>query len=255
MNFYIPQWQGAGASRAIADGAARVRAVCGVELVDVPVSDAASATEYGIQNYASVVANLAAMRGLLDAERPERVTVVGGDCGVDAVAIGYLAERYGDELGVVWIDAHADLNTPASSPSGTFHGMPLRAAMGEGDARICSCVGRFVAPEQIVLAGVRELDAAEAEVIAERAIRRCELHAIKAPRRKLYVHVDLDVLEPTRFRGVACPTAGGAEPVTLRRAIEQLVRDHDVIGGSVLEYVGDRADETAFAAQLVQMFA
>jgi arginase len=256
MNLYVPQWQGAGASRAIAAGAARVRAACDVPLVEItPFSDAASATEHAIQNYRSVVANLEAMRALLDAERPRRVTVVGGDCGVDAVAIGYLAERYGDELGVVWIDAHADLNTPASSPSKTFHGMALRAAMGDGDVRIEDCVRPFVTPSQVVLAGVRELDPEESAVIAEREIRRCGVEAIEVPRRKLYVHVDLDVLEPTQFAGVACPTADGVAPAVLRSCIKRLVRDHEVVGGSVLEYVGERADETAFAAALVQLLA
>src|SRR5262245_5711259 len=107
VNLYIPQWQGAGASPAIAEGAARVRAACedvGWAAV-APFTAAGSATERGIQNYRSIVANLAALRAMLEAARPERVVVLGGDCGIDVVPIGYLAERHGDALGVVWIDA------------------------------------------------------------------------------------------------------------------------------------------------------
>ena len=76
---------------------------------------------------------------------PDVVVTVGGTCGVEAAPVAYLNERYRGDLAVVWYDAHGDLNAPATSPSGHFHGMVLRTLLGDspkGDrARVAARVG------------------------------------------------------------------------------------------------------------------
>ena len=94
---------------------------------------------------------------------------VGGDCGIDVAPVESALAQHGDRLAVVWIDAHADLNTPASSPSGAFHGMVLRTLLGAGPPELAPA--RALRPEQVVLAGVRALDPEERRFLVEQSIR------------------------------------------------------------------------------------
>ncbi len=129
-----PQWQGSSSSRAmqLIDGA---EAIAGdlprgsTTVLDAP-TEAGDAQGTRVHPLSALVRMREriedAVRG---ADGP--AVVIGGDCGV---ALGAVAAVAGDDLAVVWIDAHADLNTPDSSPSGAFHGMVLRAIAGEGES-------------------------------------------------------------------------------------------------------------------------
>jgi Arginase family len=112
---------------------------------------------------------------------PERPFVLGGCCCSHVGAVRELARRHG-RIAVVWLDAHGDLNTPESSPSGNAWGMPLRMLIDAGD----------VAPEDVMLIGARSLDPPEEELIAATGIRQ-ELAAVPE---LVYVAVDCDVVEP-----------------------------------------------------------
>jgi arginase family enzyme len=114
-------------------------------------------------------------------ELPERPLVLGGCCCSHVGAVRELARRHG-RLGVVWIDAHGDLNTPESSPSGNAWGMPLRMLIDAGD----------VAAADVVLLGARSLDPPEAEFIAAAGIRQ---EPVGLPER-IYVALDCDAIEP-----------------------------------------------------------
>ncbi len=124
----------------------------------------------------------------LAADLPERPLVLGGDCCSHIGAVEGLAARQ-DRLAVVWLDAHGDLNTPATSPSGNTWGMPLRMILDSG----------AVVPDDVALVGARALDPPEEEYIAASGI-----HAgADAVARALdgvacvYVAFDADVLEPS----------------------------------------------------------
>src|SRR5262249_62416121 len=105
-----------------------------------------------------------------------------GGCGCPrAGAVRDLARRHG-RIAVVWLDAHGDLNTPESSPSGNPWGMPLRMLVDGGD----------VAPRDVTLLGARNLDPPEVEFIAEAGIRQ-ELGELPE---QIYVALDCDVIEP-----------------------------------------------------------
>jgi arginase len=123
----------------------------------------------------------------LASDLPERPLVLGGCCCVHIGAVEGLAARH-DRVAVVWLDAHGDLNTPASSPSGNPWGMPLRALIEDG----------AVAIQDVVLVGARELDPPEEEFIASThlalggdGIERA-LHGADG----VYVALDWDVLDP-----------------------------------------------------------
>lgn len=112
---------------------------------------------------------------------PERPLVLGGCCCSHVGAVRELARRHG-RLSVVWLDAHGDLNTPESSPSGNAWGMPLRMLIDAGDVR----------PEDVTLLGARNLDPPEVAFIAASGLRR-ELGELQG---SLYVALDGDVIDP-----------------------------------------------------------
>lgn len=125
--------------------------------------------------------SLDAQHASVGRELPARPLVLGGCCCSHVGAVRELARRHG-RVGVVWLDAHGDLNTPASSPSGNAWGMPLRMLIDAGD----------VAPEDVTLLGARSLDPPEEAFIAESGIRQ-ELGALPD---HVYVALDGDVSEP-----------------------------------------------------------
>ncbi|MCK2213242.1 arginase family protein [Actinomadura sp. ATCC 31491] len=117
-----------------------------------------------------LVATAAEVRDALEGvARDALVVAVGGDCGVELEPIAAARRRYGDRLVVVWFDAHGDLNTPQSSPSGAYHGMVLRALTGEGPEGLVAEAP--LQPGRIVLAGVRDLDPAEAAFVESAGVR------------------------------------------------------------------------------------
>ena len=126
-------------------------------------------------------------------ELPERPLVLGGCCCAHVGAVRELARRHG-RLAVVWIDAHGDLNTPASSPSGNAWGMPLRMLIDAGD----------VDPKDVTLLGARSLDPPEEAFIEAAGIRRELAHL----QDNVYVALDLDVVEPPQL-DVFMPEPGG----------------------------------------------
>jgi arginase len=263
MKVFFPQWQGAGESDAILHGAMRVRLALPFDWADVPGFQAGpAACEHGILNHASLLTNLRAYRALLADAQPDRVFSLGGDCASELAPIAYLLSVYGRDLAVVWFDAHADANTPQSSPSGTLHGMPVRLLLGEGDPALLEALGAQLAPEQLVYAGIRDLDAAEASYLAELSVERWRVQEIEAGVPlvtgalerlrgcKVFVHVDVDVIDPREFRGVACPTAGGVSFEALLSLLEALVERCDVVGAGLVEFVGEAPDDVARAARL-----
>ena len=126
-------------------------------------------------------------------ELPQRPLVLGGCCCSHVGAVRELARRHG-RVAVVWIDAHGDLNTPESSPSGNAWGMPLRMLIDAGD----------VASEDVTLLGARNLDPPEEAFIAAVGIRR-ELGELPP---HVYVALDCDVIEPSEL-DVWMPEPGG----------------------------------------------
>lgn len=225
----VPQWQGSPSARAmqLVDGA---EAIAGdlprqrTTLVDVPPS-AGESLDTGIRRLSSllrvrdeVVAALAAAPTGTDSDPVEPVLVAGGDCGVAIPAIAHAAARH-DRLAVVWFDAHGDLHSPASSPSGAFAGMALRAVVEPLPLSVADGGGR-VEPARVVLAGARELDPDERAALAETGITHLAVdelgdgEALTAAltlsgATAVHIHVDLDVLDPSVIDGVASPVPFG----------------------------------------------
>ncbi|HKI59190.1 MAG TPA: arginase [Trueperaceae bacterium] len=177
-------------------------------------------------HYADAIAATcrAAFDRLLPLEAGTFVIGLGGDHSVSMGTVpGVTAGR---RTGVMWIDAHADLNTPDTSPSGNIHGMPLAHLLGLGDARLTGVWGGGPAlqPEDIVFVGLRSIDPAERRLIRERGITAYTMKDIdqrgmaevasEAIARlghveRLHVSFDADVLDPDLAPGVGTPVPGG----------------------------------------------
>ncbi|HEY2013664.1 MAG TPA: arginase, partial [Bryobacteraceae bacterium] len=112
------------------------------------------------------------LQALEDGDTP---MILGGDHSVAAGSVSGVAEfyrRHNQKIGLLWIDAHADINTPETSPSGNVHGMPLAALLGLGPASLSNIFGWApkIAPENTVLIGVRDIDKTEKENIRRAGI-------------------------------------------------------------------------------------
>lgn len=151
--------------------------------------------------------------------------VLGGDHSVALGSIAGLAS-FGP-TGVVWVDAHADFNTPETSPSGNVHGMPLAALCGLGDQRLASLLGQgqpVLNPQNVVLVGVRSVDPGERETLKQAGVTVYTMKEVDrlgiariaedimaklAHLPRVHVSLDADVLDPEEAPGVGTPVPGG----------------------------------------------
>jgi arginase len=151
---------------------------------------------------------------------PQRPLVLGGCCCAHIGAVQGLAARH-DRLGVIWLDAHGDLNTPQSSPSGNEWGMPLRMLIDGG----------AVDPGDVALIGARSLDPPEAEFIAAAGIHDTA-EAVLDRVDCVYVALDCDVFEPGQL-AVHMPEPGGPTIADVEKLLCGL-RDRGVVVGAGL---------------------
>lgn len=257
MNLFFPQWQGAGRGKDLLKGALEIKEkyLRSGDFFDVAVScEDNDIVTNNILGYESIVRQLGRARGLIAEKNPDTLFTVGGGCDVEVTSVSHLNRKLDGDLTVLWLDAHGDLNVPESSPSKHYHGMPLRTLLGEGDEEIVGLLFSKLSPSQLVMLGTRELDEPESRYIAEQKIRVFTpteiesdldrvLNAIKSKgSRNIYVHIDLDVLDPDLFPHVMCPTSNGLKTETLTGLLKMLGGEFRIAGMSLLEYIssGDR---------------
>lgn len=152
--------------------------------------------------------------------------LLGGD---HSIAIGTIAglARTRQKMGVIWFDAHGDLNTVDTSPSGNIHGMSLAANIGLGSPHLTHCGGEGakISPEHVVVIGARDLDPGEKQIIREQGITVFTMHeidrmgmarvmdeALKVVTNgtdRVHLSFDLDVIDPNEAPGVGTPVPGG----------------------------------------------
>ncbi|HEY8550938.1 MAG TPA: arginase family protein [Vicinamibacterales bacterium] len=181
----------------------------------------------------------------------QRPVSIGGDC---CQTIGVLAglRRGGVDPVILWLDAHGDFNTPETSPSGFVGGMPLAMLAGRGDTRLLKAAGLNPVPERdIVLCDARDLDPLERKAVETSQIGHVRSLADVPARipegRPLYVHVDLDVIDPSDAPAMLYPVPGGPSAAAVRDLLETLVRTRDVAGASMTLWALDRDADGATA--------
>ncbi|PKR82707.1 arginase [Heyndrickxia camelliae] len=185
-------------------------------------------------------------------EKGDFPLVLGGD---HSIAIGTLAgiSKHYKNLGVIWYDAHGDLNIPETSPSGNIHGMPLAASLGLGHETLTNIGGYCpkVRYENIVIIGARDLDEGERELIKDRGIKVYTMHEIdrlgmtrvmeetieffKDRTDGVHLSLDLDGLDPNECPGVGTPVMGGISYRESHLAMEMLAESGIITSAEFVE--------------------
>ena len=178
--------------------------------------------------------------------------LLAADCSVSVTTLP-AAIRIRPDGRVLWLDAHGDYNTPDTSGSGYLGGMCLAAAAGEWDAGL----GDPMPAERVVLAGIRDLDPGERELL-ERSpatvIGASTVETLVAVKNALdgapiFVHLDLDVIDPEHFPA-AVPAPNGLHPDKLYDLIDSVLEDSELLGLEVTNFaVPDEEDERAVATE------
>jgi arginase len=264
VSLLLPEWQGYGVDAAVASGARQIATLFDAgAFVEIDAPDEEALTvEQGVLGLSSIAGRARRTLAALDERRPSRIFTVGGTCGVELAPVTYLNSRYHGDLAVVWLDAHADLNTPESSPSGHFHGMVLRTLLGAGPAALVDTLRRPLVPAQVVLAGARDLDRGEITFVSDAALSLLSPADVLVPDRvagriraggftRVYLHLDLDVLDPVEFPDTLVSTPNGLSRDNVVATVRELASRFDVVGFSVVEFRPRSADALARLAQLI----
>jgi arginase len=202
--------------------------------------------------------------------------VLGGDHSIAVGTVSGLAAHArskGKTVGVLWVDAHSDINTPATSPSGNVHGMPLAALLGLGPAALSGIGGRFrkVAPENVALVAIRSVDEGERTHLRKLGVHvytmaDIDRHGIHIVMEKaienvtngtglVHVSFDLDAVDPSLAPGVGTPVKGGLDYREAQLIMESLA-DAGVVSSLEMVEVNPILDErnrsAEFALELIE---
>jgi arginase len=202
--------------------------------------------------------------------------ILGGD---HSIAIGTIsgvssqARRRKKKIGVVWVDAHADFNTPESSPSGNIHGMPLAVCCGFGPRTLRSVCGEFrkVDPKNVAIVGLRNIDRVEREHLVKSGVKLFTMEEIdkygvhKVMKKviqqvasqvdQLHVSFDLDSVDPVYAPGVGTPVKGGLDYREAHLIMEMLAESKRMTSLELVEVnpiLDNRNQSAEFAVELMQ---
>jgi len=201
--------------------------------------------------------------------------VIGGDHSIAIGTVSGLARfmrKKRQKLGMIWIDAHADMNTPQSSPSGNVHGMPLACCIGLGPQELTRMFGFApkVDPRNVALVGIRDVDLLERQHVRESGVtaftmRDIDEQGLRAVMEKaitvatrnttgFHLSMDMDWVDPTDAPGVGSPVRGGATYREAHLAMEMICDSGAMISMEVVEVnpVIDQNNKTAdLAVELI----
>lgn len=238
-----PQWQGSPAARAMllvdgADAIADDLPRSSTVRVNVP-AEAGDALGGRIRRRSALERVRQSVREALEADS-ELAIVVGGDCSVAVPAVAH-AVRHHSDVAVVWFDAHGDVHSAESSPSGAYAGMALRAVLGDSEL---SDVDATIRPERAFLLGARALDEEEATYVSEQGVRHFAPAAFADPpglaeaivasgARAVYIHVDVDVLDPSAMTGLLEALPFGVSVAELTATIGAIRARLPLVGASL----------------------
>jgi arginase len=204
--------------------------------------------------------------------------VLGGDHSVAAGTVSGVSDFFrkrGEKVGLIWIDAHADMNTPESSPSGNVHGMPLACCMGRGPRELAQIFDYAPKVEgiNVVLVGIRDVDRREREIIRESGVTAFTMRDIderglpNVMERAIavanegtsgfHLSLDMDVVDPDEAPGVGTPVRGGMTYREAHLAMETICDCSRMTSMEVVEVnpVLDDANRTALLAVELVMSA
>ncbi|HEX4751167.1 MAG TPA: arginase [Bryobacteraceae bacterium] len=194
--------------------------------------------------------------------------VLGGDHSIAAGTVAGVSQYYrqkGEKIGLIWIDAHADMNTPESSPSGNVHGMPLACCIGQGPRELTEIFdfSPKVAGDNVALIGIRDVDARERQVVRASGVtaftmRDIDEQGLRTVMEKalriasdgtagFHLSLDMDSVDPDEAPGVGTPVRGGMTYREAHLAMETICDCSGMVAMEIVEVnpVLDSANRTA----------
>lgn len=244
---FAPQWQDSGKSNELYYGALALKEYfefnykIDFKNIIIEQNQKDDSIENNILSFHIIKEQLAAISEKCYKNNPERIITIGGGCGIELPIVSYLSSKY-TQLNLFWFDAHGDLNSPESSPSKYFHGMPLRFITEKQSNEIGEKYS-IVSPKQVCLVGTRDLDPPEVEYIHLNNISVIkpsnnilkEINENIKDKKNSFIHIDLDVLDPAEYKNVKCPVNKGlkiSELVSIMRIINDKT---NIVGISLVE--------------------
>ncbi len=221
-----------------------------------------------LRNVAEVVdANIKLAKVVDEEIKKDRFPLVlGGDHSIAIGSFAGIAQHYHNP-GVIWYDAHGDINTADTSPSGNIHGMPLAVNLGYGHKKLTDIIDQAptLKPENLVLIGIRDLDEGEKERIKELNIKTYTMHEVdrlgmaqvvqetitylKDRTDGVHLSFDLDGIDPSEAPGVGTPVIGGASYRESHLAMEMLAESNIITSAEFVE-VNPMLDDKSKTASL-----
>ena len=266
IRLIYPQWQGGNITRLLPelkpDDASRSY-VLGAYLLNflapetqqktytVPVSNNTKRLEEnGILGYQSILQQTKNALNILNKTNPSRVVVLGGECSVSVVPFTYLANKYKDDIVMIWIDAHPDITLPEDKTYNGYHAMAVTAIMGKGDSGIISELPASISADKILFVGLRDW---ERQQIKDRqqeyGIKHLTVQEVSENSSKILdwikstgakhvvIHFDLDVLEPNEIIAAAGVVPDGMKIDEVTRVINDISKEYDIVGLTIAEPV------------------
>ena len=216
--------------------------------VHVEMGDRGLAEVDGIPAKAVLGEQLDAALRVITEHHPARILTLGGECSVSVAPFSSLAERYGEDLAVVWIDSHPDVATSSSAYNG-YHAMAVAVLTGNGDADIVGRLPATVAPERVALAGLHNPAEDDLPNVAAWGITAFGPEDLREDSSgllawlastgcsKVAIHLDVDSIDAGEaFLGMVAE-AGGLSTAQVRRLMADVAGAADVVGLTIAEYV------------------
>jgi arginase len=263
-----PQWQGGGESsvralfpkvpfdearRGYAVGSAVLDAVLPehdgpTAVVPVELGDRGLDKQDGIEAKEAVTAQLAGALDVIGRHAPDRILTLGGECSVSVAPFSWLAERYGDDLAVLWIDAHPDVGTPASEYGG-YHAMALAVLAGHGDPDVVGRLPATVDPIRAAIAGLHSWTENDIGNVADWGVTSFSPDDLRYTSQpvldwlaatgcsRVAIHFDVDVIDSNEFVFGLAAVPGGLTSSDARRLVADVSAATEVVGLTIAEFI------------------
>ncbi len=226
------------------------------------------------RNIPQIVAGLNDLkpRAELAAKTGGLILVLGGDC-VQSIALLTGARRYYKQISLLWFDRHADLNTPASTPSGRLDGMALAAIQGRGSAELVRFWGEppLVREPDTLIYGLEQVDPAEQDFLTRSPVRHMHaadiqlkgasiaaqnaLSQLHADTREFILHLDLDVIAQEEFSSTNVPGGGGLSFAEVQSSLMEFAKQKNLLGVYVAQYNPEKDPDGSAVKKLIGLLA
>lgn len=265
IRLIYPQWQGGDITRwipEISDPALAARGYfLGAQLLDflapdngqqkftVPINTDIKErkTVDGVLDRDDIALQTKAALDILNIESPDKIITLGGECSVSVAPFTYLANKYKEDIAMVWIDAHPDITLPGDVYTG-YHAMAVTACMGLGDKKIISQLPAKISPDKILFVGLRDWERDEVKVRQhEYGIKHLTPKDVATDSSTVtswlkgcgashvVVHFDMDVLDPTDIIAAVGVVPNGMKMDEVVRIINDIANEKELVGLTVAE--------------------